>query len=172
MARSVEEVIIRLLGESKSAESALDRTAKRLRNFGAMLTGVSDAALLTFAKLGESGAEIEALERQMLDAPLVGEAPEKAQDAPPAVADSLDPAWVSDDGAPQAGPELAPEFPASEGEVPRGGTDVIRRRKPLKGLGPYKGWLIAGGALAGFALLLMQVGEQSGKPLENTFSIH
>jgi len=62
MARSVEEVIIRLLGESKSAESALDRTAKRLRNFGAILTGVSDAALVTFAKLGESGAEIEALE--------------------------------------------------------------------------------------------------------------
>jgi len=59
---AVEELILRIIGDSKSGEKALDRVSQRLRNFGAMLTGASDAALVTFAKLGESGAELEALE--------------------------------------------------------------------------------------------------------------
>jgi len=59
---AVEEIILRIIGDSKSGEGALNRMNQRLLRFGGMLTAASDAALITFAKLGESGAKLEALE--------------------------------------------------------------------------------------------------------------
>lgn len=62
MPPNVETIILRVLGESKSGEQTLSKMQKALSRFGAALTAVSDAALVTFAKLGEGGAAIEGLE--------------------------------------------------------------------------------------------------------------
>jgi hypothetical protein len=62
MPTTVETILFKILGDSKSGERAFDRMNKRLTAFGAALTAASDAALVAFAKLGEGGAKIEALE--------------------------------------------------------------------------------------------------------------
>jgi len=62
MPTHVETILFKILGDSKSGERAFDRINKRLTAFGAALTAASDAALIAFAKLGEGGAKIEALE--------------------------------------------------------------------------------------------------------------
>lgn len=62
MAANVETILLRILGDSSQGEKALDKIHKRLLTFGAALTATSTAALVTFAKLGEGGAQIDALE--------------------------------------------------------------------------------------------------------------
>lgn len=64
MPGNVEQIILRITGDSSSGERTLERMTKRLRAFGAAVTAVSDGALIAFYKLGKGGAELEDLERK------------------------------------------------------------------------------------------------------------
>ncbi|MHA1573495.1 MAG: hypothetical protein ACTSX8_05835, partial [Alphaproteobacteria bacterium] len=57
-----ETILFKLLGDSRGAIKAFDKLNKRLLALGAGLTAAGDAALVTFAKFGEAGARLEALE--------------------------------------------------------------------------------------------------------------
>lgn len=64
MAGTTETILLKILGDSTSGVKALSSIQKRLLSFGAALTGVSVAALTTFAKLGEGGATLDVLDKK------------------------------------------------------------------------------------------------------------
>ncbi|RLC83043.1 MAG: hypothetical protein DRJ03_18150, partial [Chloroflexi bacterium] len=62
MATAVETILLKILGDSKSAQQAIKKVDMGLLAFGSTLTAVSTTALLSFRKMGEEGASLEVLE--------------------------------------------------------------------------------------------------------------
>ena len=62
MPGNVETIILKIIGDSTSGEKTLSKMQNRLAAFGASLTAIGATSLVTFNKLGQGGAQLEALE--------------------------------------------------------------------------------------------------------------
>jgi len=61
---NIEQILIRILGDSKDAEKALEQAYQKVTRFGVALTGMSAAASAAFYKLGKDGSALDVLERK------------------------------------------------------------------------------------------------------------